>query len=190
MAARQNVVYVTFNYRIGAFGKRFYKCDLKYNVWHPTLFPRTICKRHTLLFKGFLCTGDGVVKGNMALLDQIEALRWVQRHITQFGGDPDNVTVFGESAGVDIRSVTFQTYRKASKISIAKIHITIFFAGSISITHHIVSPLSRGLFKSAVKATSLFRRGICQSGTCFYPSAFYSPEQARKFLLKRLPQMG
>ena len=65
-----------------------------------------------------------------------------------------------------------------------------FVSGSISITHHIVSPLSRGLFKSAVKANSLFRRGICQSGTCFYPGAYFSPEQSRKFLLKRLPAMG
>ena len=65
-----------------------------------------------------------------------------------------------------------------------------FISGSISITHHIVSPLSRGLFKSAVKTNSLFRRGICQSGTCFYPGAYFSPEQSRKFLLKRLPAMG
>ena len=50
-------------------------------------------------FEGFLSTGDGVIKGNMGFLDQVEALRWVKQHISGFGGDPNNITVFGESAG-------------------------------------------------------------------------------------------
>lgn len=49
---------------------------------------------------GFLCTNDSAATGNYGILDQIEALKWVQQYIIHFGGDPDNVTVFGESAGI------------------------------------------------------------------------------------------
>jgi para-nitrobenzyl esterase len=71
--ARQGVVIVTVNYRLGALGY----------LAHPEL---TAESSH----------GSS---GNYGLLDQIEALRWVHDNIARFGGDPDKVTVFGESAG-------------------------------------------------------------------------------------------
>jgi len=70
--AQRNVVLVTFNYRLGPLG--FFD--------HPALdeaYP------------------DGPV--NFGLLDQIAALQWVQDNIATFGGDPNNVTIFGQSAG-------------------------------------------------------------------------------------------
>uniref|UniRef100_A0A8C8M9E7 Carboxylic ester hydrolase n=1 Tax=Oncorhynchus tshawytscha TaxID=74940 RepID=A0A8C8M9E7_ONCTS len=48
---------------------------------------------------GFFSTGDKYAPGNMGLLDQVEALRWVQEHIHNFGGNSKSVTIFGESAG-------------------------------------------------------------------------------------------
>ncbi|WP_433191930.1 carboxylesterase family protein [Nocardia sp. CA-107356] len=42
---------------------------------------------------------DGISTGNLGILDQLEALRWVHAHIGEYGGDPDNVTLFGQSAG-------------------------------------------------------------------------------------------
>jgi para-nitrobenzyl esterase len=72
--ARDGVVVVSINYRLGALGY----------FAHPAL---TKAAR----------PGDPV--GNYGLMDQIAALKWVQRNIAAFGGDPKNVTVFGESAG-------------------------------------------------------------------------------------------
>jgi len=71
LAANQNVVVVTINYRLGPLGW----------ISHPALD-----------------TGPGAI-ANFGTLDIIAALGWVQRNIAQFGGDKDNVTIFGESAG-------------------------------------------------------------------------------------------
>jgi para-nitrobenzyl esterase len=71
--ARRGVVVLTINYRLGVFG--FFA--------HPALSRES---RHS-------------ASGNQGLLDQIAALQWVRDNVTRFGGDPDNVTVFGESAG-------------------------------------------------------------------------------------------
>lgn len=72
--ARDGVVLVSFNYRVGRFG--FFA--------HPALSAEN---------------ADGGILGNYAFMDQIAALKWVQANIEAFGGDPDNVTIFGESAG-------------------------------------------------------------------------------------------
>jgi para-nitrobenzyl esterase len=68
--AERGVVLVTINYRLGPLGF----------MSHPEL------------------TAEGC-RGNQGLLDTLYALQWVQRNIAHFGGDKDNVTVFGESAG-------------------------------------------------------------------------------------------
>jgi para-nitrobenzyl esterase len=71
--ATDGVILVSFNYRLGRFG--FFA--------HPALSAEK----------------PGVPLGNYAIMDQIEALKWVRRNIAAFGGDPGNVTICGESAG-------------------------------------------------------------------------------------------
>jgi carboxylesterase type B len=51
---------------------------------------------------GFLNLNDKVATGNQGLKDVVMALKWVQKNISEFGGDPGNVTIFGESAGAGI----------------------------------------------------------------------------------------
>ena len=83
LAREHDVVVVTFNYRLGALG------------WlaHPAL---AIDGGDAA---GDMGAGSGARFGNWGLSDQIALLDWVRRNIAGFGGDPGNVTVFGESAG-------------------------------------------------------------------------------------------
>ena len=62
---------------------------------------------------GFLSSGDGIVPGNFGLWDQHLALLWVKTNIWAFGGDPESITFFGESAGAI--SVGFQMISPVSK---------------------------------------------------------------------------
>lgn len=71
--ARQGVILVSFNYRLGRLG--FFA--------HPLIVD----------------SAHGEPVGNYGVMDQLAALRWVKQNIAAFGGDPANVTVFGESAG-------------------------------------------------------------------------------------------
>lgn len=54
---------------------------------------------------GFLSTGDQAAKGNYGLLDQIQALRWIEDNVGAFGGDPKRVTIFGSGAGASCVSL-------------------------------------------------------------------------------------
>jgi len=62
---------------------------------------------------GFMCLPDDEIAGNMGLLDQQLALKWVHEHIDYFGGDPDRVTIMGESAGS--ASVTYHMLADGSQ---------------------------------------------------------------------------
>lgn len=101
--AQDNIVVVTVNYRVNIFG--FFA--------HPELSKES----------------DTNSSGNYGFFDQNAALKWVKRNIHEFGGNPDKVTIAGESAG------------------------------SMSVSAHMASPLSKGLFRAA----------IGQSGALFTP---------------------
>jgi len=91
---QQGVIVVTINYRLGALGF----------LAHPALTAES--REH--------------ISGNYGLMDQQFALKWVQRNITAFGGDPGNVTIFGESGG------------------------------GLSVLSHLTSPIAAGLFHRAI----------------------------------------
>ena len=92
--AKQSVVLVSINYRLARFG--FFA--------HPAISAES----------------SDAVLGNYGFMDQIAGLQWVQRNIAAFGGNPDDVTIFGESAG------------------------------GRSVNAMLVSPLSKGLFHKAI----------------------------------------
>ncbi|XP_078619577.1 crystal protein-like [Branchiostoma floridae x Branchiostoma japonicum] len=100
LANKTNTVVVTTNYRLGAFG--------------------------------YLVTGEGEddARGNYGTLDQIEALKWVQQNIADFGGDKDKVTVIGQSAGSDSIAVLLTSDRAADLF-----HQGIMLSVPFSITH-------------------------------------------------------
>ena len=99
--AKRGLVMVSFNYRLNKFG--FFA--------HPALTKES----------------PDAPLGNYAVLDQIAALQWVRRNIAGFGGDPGDVTIFGESAG------------------------------AMSVQYLMTSPLAKGLFNKAIAESGFGR---------------------------------
>ncbi|XP_066275221.1 crystal protein-like [Branchiostoma lanceolatum] len=100
LANKTDTVVVTTNYRLGAFG--------------------------------YLVTGEREddARGNYGTLDQIEALKWIQQNIADFGGDKDKVTIFGQSAGSDSVAVLLTSDRAADLF-----HQAIMLSVPFSINH-------------------------------------------------------
>ena len=105
--ATKGVVVVSMNYRLGVFGF----------LAHPDLTKEAASH----------------ASGNYGLLDQIAALQWVKKNIAAFGGDPGNVTIFGESAG------------------------------SFSVSALMASPLTKGLFQKAIGESGAYLAGPTRS---------------------------
>lgn len=101
--SKKGVLVVSMNYRLGVFG--FFS--------HPELAKES----------------GHDASGNYGLLDQVAALQWVRKNIAAFGGDPGNVTIFGESAG------------------------------SFAVSALMASPLSQGLFRRAIGESGAFFGG-------------------------------
>ncbi|XP_012868189.1 PREDICTED: pyrethroid hydrolase Ces2e-like isoform X3 [Dipodomys ordii] len=95
---------------------------------------------------GFFSTGDQHATGNWGYLDQAAALRWVQQNIAHFGGNPNRVTIFGESAG------------------------------GTSVSSHVVSPMSQGLFHGA----------IMESGVVLLPDLISSSSEPVRSIVANL----
>lgn len=102
--AKKGVIYVAANYRLGVMGF----------LAHPDVTKES----------------PGGANGNWGLLDQIAALKWVQANAQAFGGDPENVTLVGQSAG------------------------------AMSINHLQVSPLAKGLFKRIIAMSGSALGGV------------------------------
>lgn len=101
---REDVVVISINYRLGPLGR--FRLALDNVQWKQRYFSSG--------FAGFLCLEDPEfdVPGNAGLKDQVLALRWVKANCSRFGGDSNNITIFGDSAGsasVHYMMITEQT---------------------------------------------------------------------------------
>src|SRR6266571_1720377 len=156
--ARDGIVCVTINYRVGV--------------------------------DGFLYLGEG--NANRALLDQIAALQWVQENIAAFGGDPQNVTIFGESAGpMSIGTMLSMPraegpFRRAIAQSGAAQHVT-SAATAQRISQYLAEKLGVAATREAIAAVPLDRLFAAQVELKADVDAHHDPERWGEVAANLLP---
>jgi para-nitrobenzyl esterase len=132
--AKKGVIFVSINYRVGALGF----------LAHPELTKEA----------------KGKASGNYGLLDQIAALKWIKKNIAAFGGDPDKVTIAGQSAG------------------------------SMSVNCLVASPLAKGLFNRAIaESGSLLIKNPLLASTALQTAEARGVKLAEKAGAKSLAEM-
>ncbi len=132
LAVKQQVVVVTFNYRLGPMGFFYHKALAD---------PSNTAANNP---------------ANFAYLDIIEVLGWVRRNIENFGGDPGNVTIFGESAGGNNTVALLQ------------------------------SPLAKGLFHKAISQSAIFSTASLNQASNLMTSSFSGSEHSSSEIICRL----
>lgn len=128
---------------VWVFGGGFYSGSATLDVYDPRILVSEenviyVAMQYRVASLGFLFFDNGDVPGNAGMFDQLMALQWIHDNIHFFGGNPQNVTLFGESAG------------------------------AVSVSLHLLSPLSRNLFNQA----------IMESGSATAPWAIISREES------------
>ncbi|XP_050667199.1 bile salt-activated lipase-like [Leptidea sinapis] len=115
---------------------------------------------------GFMCLGTDKVPGNQGLKDQVLALRWIRDNIAAFGGDPDKITAFGQSAGA--RSVELHMLSRNEKL----FHQAILQSGATTRYDLISAPDQKLPFKLAE----------------YFGHKFKNVDEAVSFLSKKEPK--
>ncbi|XP_074058234.1 thyroglobulin [Macrotis lagotis] len=101
----QNTSVLVFFHNTGENGGRRDQLDLEGSFLAAVGDIIVVTASYRVGIFGFLSTGSSETSGNWGLLDQVAALKWVQAHITSFGGDPSQVSVAADRGGADITSI-------------------------------------------------------------------------------------
>lgn len=126
--------------------------------------------------KGFLCLDHEEVPGNAGLKDQVMALKWVQKNIAKFGGDPNNVTLYGLNI-----AAAFVHYHLMSPLSQG---IQVILDANKLYCYFLLFPIIPCKQICVVNCTGLFHHVIIQGDCALNPHAYVPREVAIKKAFK------